>query len=147
MASLFQNNDDGANCQAQAVLAYIRYAQSGIEPSWNADAKDYDARPQVYRWHNCREQGYVICMRGKGRHGQINIAFFEHRNSDEICALEWGQVTTSGNPPTIDTADFGGKIYKDKYDVSHRVQVGKAMEMADWINERLVAFWLKSAEG
>lgn len=137
--NLFQN-PDGANAQARAVLAYLS-AHDGIEGSWSAEGKCYDARPEVARWHNCREQGYVVFMRAKDRSRQINIAFFEHRNSDSICAIEWEQLTVSGNPPTIESMDTGGTVYKTKYDVSHSVAYGQAAEMADWIYARLTAFW------
>jgi len=127
------------NHQARAVLAYLS-GHDGIEASWSHDRGQYLARPTVAEWHNCRERGYVISMRaGEYTGPQINIAFFEHRNSDAICAVEWVQDTL--NPPTIDTADFGGKIYRDKYDVSHRVSAGRADQMADWICNRLERHW------
>lgn len=37
MANLFNNEGDGADAQAQAVLAYLR-SYGGIEPSWSAKA-------------------------------------------------------------------------------------------------------------
>ena len=142
MASLFNNDGDGANAQAQAVLAYLR-AKDGIEASWDEVTKRYLADPKVARWHNCREQGYVVSLHGKDYRRQLNIAFFEHRNSDEICAVAWEQKTM--NPPTIETMDTKGSIYKDKYDVSHRTMLGEAMQMADWIFDRLTDFWAATA--
>lgn len=141
MSDLFINTD-GANAQAQAVLAYLRQGD-GIENSWSDEEKEYIAQPKVSRWENCREQGYVVSMRSKGYDKQINIAFFEHRNSDEICAVEWEQVTI--NAPTIDTAKFGD-IYKDKYDVSKGFGYGEASRMADWIEKQLSSFWNKTAQ-
>lgn len=141
MAADLFTNPDGANFQAQAVLAYLR-ARSGIEQSWNDERHQYDAEPKISRWENCREQGYIVWMRGVGYSGQINIAFFEHRNSDNICAIEWEQTTT--NAPTIDTMDTGNKVYKDKWDVSYSVGPGSASDLADWIFDRLTAFWLAS---
>lgn len=38
--------------------------------------------------------------------------------------------------------DTKGTIYKDKYDTSHSVEFGQAMQMAEWIFERLKAFWV-----
>ena len=73
----------------------------------------------------------------------LTIAFYEHRNSDEICAIKWLQNTM--NPPTIDTAKFGD-IYKDKYDVSHSVSHGQAADMADWIYEQLCDHWTGAAQ-
>lgn len=129
-------NPNMASPAAQAVLAYLR-RHDGIENSWDDESRCL-ARPEVSEWHNCREQGYVITMRSKDYSRQINIAFFEHRNSDNICAVEWEQCTT--NPPTIDTANFGDK-YKTKYDVSKSVRYDQALDMADWIYQRLTAFW------
>lgn len=131
--------EDGANHQAQAVLAFLKY-RGDIESSWNKESKRYDAEVQVSRWENCREQGYVVMLKAKfGKVRQLNVAFFEHRNSDNICAIKWEQWTT--NAPTIDTAKFGGKVYNDKYDVSHDVGPGKADEMAQWIHDELTKFW------
>ena len=139
--NLFQQNEDGACAQAKAVRAYLAM-RDGIEESWSAEWRRYQAEPKISRWENGREQGYVVWMKGVKHNRQINIAFFEHRNSDEICAIEWEQLTM--NAPTIDSAVFG-EIYKDKYDVSHRVGPGLPMEMADWIFERLTEFWKATA--
>jgi hypothetical protein len=68
----------------------------------------------------------------------LNIAFFEHRNSDNICAVKWQQEST--NSLTIATADFGDE-YQTKYDVLHTVGYGKAQEMAGWIIEELEKHW------
>ena len=57
MSNLFINQD-GANEQAQAVLAYLR-GRSGIDASYNSTRGCHDAEPELNRWHNCREQGYV----------------------------------------------------------------------------------------
>lgn len=133
--SLFDKNYMEPCGQAKAVRAYLdRF--DGVEPSWHPTHHTYEP-VHIAEWHNCRERGYVVIFNNAKRE-QINIAFFEHRNSDEICALKW--VQSSINPLTIDNASFGD-IYKDKYDVSHRVEVGKASDMADWIMESLCAHW------
>ena len=131
-APLFQNPGDGANCQAKAVLAYLQ-KYDGIEESWDAERSRYLAQPTFSRWENCLEQGYVVCMRSKDFRRQINIAFFEHRNSDCISAVEWEQCTT--NAPCIETAEFG-EAYSDKFDTSHDEPYGNCVQMADWIDKR-----------
>ena len=130
------NRLDAAAASAQACRAYLGQ-HDGIEKSWHND--EYQARPEIARWYNCREQGYVISMRGPNYKGQINIAFFEHRNSDALCAVLWEEITV--NPPTIDTAKFGS-VYKDKGDVSHSVSYNQPYEMATWIYEQLETFWV-----
>lgn len=138
---LFQNSD-GANPQAQAVLAYLA-GFGGIEESY--EDRRFLAEPTVARWYNCREQGYVVSMRSRRGNRQINIAFFEHRNSDGICALEWEQVTTYGNPPNLSDMPRDLPWFEDKYAVSHEEEWGRAAEMAHWIFDRLTAFWIETS--
>ena len=115
-----------------------------IEDSWNDEYKRYEATPTIARWENCREQGYIVSMRSLDYSRQLHIAFFEHRNSDSICAVKWEQ--TSLNTLTIDTAIFGDEVYKDKYDVSKSVTWGQVKEMADWIIAQFEHFWRVSQE-
>lgn len=140
MAKLFIN-PDGANSQAQAVLAYLR-GNSGIECSWDRESGQYLAEPEVDRWHNGRERGYVVHMRGHMYNNQINIAFFEHRNSNAICAVMFEAFTM--NPPTL--ADIPEGVYLDKSDTSYDVGYGEAAKMANWINQQLIDFWKKSVK-
>lgn len=142
MTNLFHYMRDGAGAQARAVLAYLQ-ATDGIESSWNHEKGRYDAEPKIARWENCREQGYVISLRGSDYTEGINIAFFEHRNSDSICAVVWNG--TSMNSPTIETANFG-EAYATKWAVDHTVGYGKAAEMAEWILEKLGSFWTSNQE-
>jgi hypothetical protein len=128
--------DDGANWQAQAVACYLNH-QDGLEGSWDDAKCGYTAKPIISRWENCREQGYVISMRAPNSK-QINIAFFEHRNSDQICTIKWEQNTI--NAPTIDTAKFGD-VYKDKWDVSASFGYAEIVKAGDWIKGQLEAFW------
>jgi hypothetical protein len=136
-AKLFNMNSDGACAQAKAILAFLN-AMEGIESSYDGDK--FTATPTVARWENCREQGYVICLRSLDFSRQLNIAFFEHRNSDDLCAIKWEQTTL--NSPTIDTADFNGECYcGGKYDVSKSLPHGQIYEMAAWIKKELEKFW------
>ena len=137
MYKLNEYLQDGACFASRAVLAYLT-AGDGIEESWNDKYKEYDAKPKVARWENCREQGYVVSMKSIDFEKQLNIAFFEHRNSDQICAVKWEQ--TNVNSITIDTAKFKN-VYKDKWNVSFGVRYDKAYEMAKWIHEQLTLFW------
>lgn len=129
MTDLKNYLDDGACHQARATLAYLQAICF----------KNKNTKAHVARWENCREQGYVVSLYlfGVGEGKQLNIAFFEHRNSDSICAVKWEQ--RSINSLTIDTAEFVG-VYKDKWDVSHEVPYGEAYKMADWIAGELLDF-------
>lgn len=130
--------NDGACHAARATMAYLQSCMGGgIEGSWNPASHDYDGKPLIGRWENCREQGYVVYLRNKAGK-QLNIAFFEHRNSDNICAIRWEQGSI--NSLSIDTAKFGD-VYKDKYDVSKSVEWKEAHLLAKWIMDELTAFW------
>jgi hypothetical protein len=142
MANLFNYMDDGAKAQAKGVLAYLQQPD-GIEKSYCDEEKRYLAEPKISRWENCREQGYVIYMRSRNMDKQINIAFFEHRNSDEICAIKWEQLST--NAITIDTMKTKD-VYNTKWDISHSVPYGQVSEMADWIYKELETFWMSTLE-
>ena len=133
--------DDGANYQARSVLMFLQNC-SDIEESWDDIKKKYMADISVARWENCREQGYVVSLNSSDYKRCVHIAFFEHRNSDSICAVKWEQAGLI-NSPTINTAKFGD-MYKDKYDVSFEVTWGKIKDMADWIKGELREFWLDS---
>ncbi len=140
MTPLSHYQQDGANNQAKAVLCFFQGFT--IEESWNAETKKYDAEPKVARWENCREQGYIVSLCSKDRLRQLNIAFFEHRNSDSICAIKWEQV--SMNSITIDTAKFEDQCYNDKWDVSQSFGYGQVSEMASWITAQFSEFWAAS---
>lgn len=136
-ANLIGNNHDGANYQAQAVLAMVRYRLGGgIESSWDDQQKRYVAEPMVHRFDNCREQGYVIYMRSADYGRQINIAFYEHRNSDSIY-VQVNQIKTL-NAPTLEVVTDG---MADKYQHSFRSDVGQVDAAAEFIETTLVDFW------
>lgn len=121
--------NDGADYQARAVLCFLQGAEI-------AGANEFYLN--VSRWQNCREQGYIITARSLDHSKQTNIIFFEHRNSDAICAVQWDQKSL--NSLNIDNAEFGD-IYKTKFDVSHRVEYGQIMAMSDWIENQLTRFY------
>ncbi len=128
MTALKNYLKDGAHYNARAVMVLLQsYDFEGGEPT-------------IARWENCREQGYVVSLTSKNYSRKLHIAFFEHRNSDEICAVKWEQNNLI-NSPNIDTAEFGDKVYKTKYDISHSVSYNQCYDMAQWIRTELVDFW------
>jgi hypothetical protein len=140
MQNIIHYLKDGAGNQARAVLAALQYRiGDGLEASYDKEHHRYLAQINVSRWENCREQGYVCMLRTPTYSNQLNIAWFEHRNSDDICAVMWEQV--SMNSPTIDTAQFGN-LYKSSHDVSMTVGCSKYQEMADWIFGQLRDYWV-----
>lgn len=145
MTNLQDYMQDGAHYNARAVLMLIQ-GLFYIEESWNDEYKEYDAKPKVARWENCREQGYVISLDVRPfKQGvqRLNIAFFEHRNSDSICAVAWEQDGI--NSINIDTMNHE-KYMNDKYAVDHSVSYNQAYDMAEWICEQFKEYWLKNSK-
>jgi hypothetical protein len=128
MTALEKYLDDGANWQAQGVLAYLRYHLDATSiVSKLTDTKDWK-RPdfpyvEVGRFENFREQGYVLMVTFKGK--RRNYAFFEHRNSDELVVFISDKLTL--NTPSID--DIYGDRGKYNYDMSF--ERGQIVECAD----------------
>ena len=122
--------NDGANWQAQAVLAYIRSHKShAVEKSWNEKFRDYEVDIVVGRYENCREQGYVFTIRHGGK--QKNYAVYEHRNSDAICVLISNTLTM--NTPGIDDMWKDKGENPSKYDYDKDFPCGDTTECGEYI--------------
>lgn len=119
--------DDGANWQAQAVLAYVRaYSSWALNGTWDDEAKKYMATLDVGRFENCREQGYIFSVRYKT--SQMNYAVYEHRNSDQICVVRF-----VGNTINTPTSEMVFENMKDKYDVTISFGYGGIVECGEWL--------------
>jgi hypothetical protein len=136
------NKNYGIGAAALAVQAYIE-AQDGVEASWNSERHRYDAEPRVAPWYNGRERGIVIYLNNRNHTDQINIAVYEHRNSDNICALMWRQYTGI-NPPNL--AILPEDVFKDKWDVTESWSYYKAVDAAQWVVEQLNDFWRETEQ-
>ena len=86
----YSDFNDGANWQAQCVLAYLK---AHLE-----EEKDI----HVVRYNNRREQGYIFFVQEENR--QMNVAVYEHRNSDIICIVAF--ETLAKEPQNSDVWDF-----------------------------------------
>lgn len=128
MTSLNSYLQDGADNQSRATLMLLQSF---------CFFEDNGSKTKVARWENFREQGYLVSLVNKSNE-QLNIIFFEHRNSDALCAVEW--IQDSLNSITIDTAEFGD-IYKTKGDLSYSVGYQEILKMAKWILGKLEDHW------
>lgn len=111
---------DGANYQARAILCLLQGRLSE------------ESKVEIGRWENCREQGYVVSVRNK-KNDQLNICWYEHRNSDSVFALSWLQNTI--NSPTIST--IPEEAFPNKWHSNFSVGYGEVLEMATWINDQI----------
>ena len=124
----------GIGPQPTSVLAFLE-ARDGLECSWNGER--YAARVQVAPWYNCRETGIVVYLHHIKSGRQINIAVFEHRVGDHICAAKWeGEITV--NPPVLD--DLPEETYNEGSWTKTWAN-GEVSEAADWVYEELEKFW------
>lgn len=127
----------GVNNQAIAVLHML-----DREPDF-ADYNDgfYQVTIRTRPWYNGRESGFVLSMH-KDYKTTLHIAVFEHRNSDNICALEWTTEHPYCNHP-LEDANIFDKAYggRDKYGVDHSVSYGEAGKMANWVYGRMAQFY------
>ena len=145
--------DDGANWQAQAVLAYLRSHDNWIlDISYDMNCKDFLAELEVGRFENCREQGYVftIYLKDKAK----NYTVYEHRNSDSLCVMITDVLTI--NTPTLEQLlKSREKLLKekylneelDKYNMFNKgFSYGAIVECGDWIvndMKNTLKEWLK----
>lgn len=122
----------GINWQALAVLANLQ-SRDGLESSW--DGERYAARVQAAPWYNGRERGVVFYLRHDSG-SQLNIAVFEHRVGEHMCAAEWDALTF--NPPTLKDlpGKFDGSNWTEEWDY------GSVVHVADWVYDRFEKFWV-----
>lgn len=121
---------DGANWQAQAVLAYLRsHYENVVEGSWNEDYHYYTAHFDVGRYENCREQGYIFSLRYWN--GQRNYAVYEHRNSDNLCVVVFDEMTIN----TPEAKMVWNAMGDDKYNVTKKFSFGEIVDCGDYIIE------------
>ena len=127
--------NDGANWQAQSVLAYLRVQKdNAIDETWNNEYKCYDTSIEVGRYENCREQGYIFSILYKGK--QRNYCVYEHRNSDNLCVVVFDGATL--NTPTLKmVCDAMGD---SKWNYTKSFPCGQIIECGIYIIEDMKVF-------
>lgn len=136
--------EDRVSLQAKAVLAYLR--EKELPFSWNNKKEKEECEARIFLWHNGCEQGYCISFGKEHRFSNVlNLAFFEHRNSDNICILRWESDRPFFNYP-LEEKDIFEKAYHggDKYNVYKFFEYGKAAEVADFIMKEIEDWWKKT---
>lgn len=134
---------DNVNWQAHGVLAALRRFD-GLECSWDSESSRYLAEPEVNAWFNGRERGYVVSLRSPDYRRKFHIAFYEHRNSDSICAVAFEKGGLI-NPPTINDIPKEHPFYESKWSYDFSVGCGEFIKMSDWIIDKLEEFWDSSS--
>lgn len=131
MISIEHYMEDGANWQAQCVLAYLRYmGNSEVENlTWNKEKSRADGELCVGRCENCREQGYIFTLTYNNKQ-LVHFWVYEHRNVDKLCVVEFEGFFI--NTPTINDIPM-----KDKYDTTKEFSCGDIVDCGNWIIERI----------
>ena len=137
MISIENYMNDGANWQAQSVLAYLRVTKNdAINKTWNKEFCKYHASVEVGRYENCREQGYIFSVQYNGE--QRNYCVYEHRNSDDLCVVVFDGLTI--NTPTldmvIDAMGYNKWNYRKAFPCGQIVDCGDYIldDMKKWID-------------
>lgn len=105
-------NDDGANWQARCVLIYLGRHLPNLE---------------VVRYENCREQGYIFYMAIDDK--QMNVAVYEHRNSDALCIVSFEKFTGYTPPKAKDVWEN----MEDKWDTTADFECGEIVKCGESI--------------
>ena len=96
----------GMNVQAFVLMQAMAHETMDLPPSFFISTRPYS---------NCREMGFVIQLH-RPKADPLNLAFFEHRNSDNLCALRWeGHTPINGG---VTPNDIPEGVYPDKWAVA-----------------------------
>lgn len=119
----------GMNSQAEAFAHFLNLCCEHIYEY--TEGRFVDQRP----YFNCRERGFVITIHD-GKKAK-SFAWFEHRNSDELCVVEWDSpcYPPHGNYWLCD--DIPEASYKTKWDVTKSFRWGRFGEAAVWLSDRM----------
>lgn len=133
----------GINEQGLCVLQYL----SNISPDFAERSNGLSlVEFYTYPWYNGRERGIVISMSSNFLSGKVlNIAIYEHRNSDELCCLKWETDTIYWNHPLEDVNIFD-KAYKGKgkFDTDATFPYMSIKECGDWVYTTFKEFYLEN---
>ena len=128
--------NDGANWQAQAVLAYIRGNIAQFrEGTWNPIANDYEVEVFVSRYENGREQGYMVSAIYRWNK-QKTFAFYEHQNVDRLNVRHYDgtlMIEASSSSSIYDK-------YESKSDYDKDFACGEIKQCGDYIIGELKKF-------
>lgn len=124
MMNIERYMDDGANWQAQSVLAYLRSVYDGKEKMF------------VGRYENSREQGYIFFVHDEVG-AQRNYCVYEHRNSDQLCVVVFNSAKSVDTPNKKLVWDAMGD---NKWNVTKIFGYGHIVECGNYIIDDIENF-------
>lgn len=128
---------DGADWQSRAILAYIQGNIAKINDKTYVGEGTYRAEVLCTRFDNVggREHGYMVSVLYQYKK-QKTIAFYEHRNSDNVYVIhsdEWFGFYAP-NPEVL------VKNYPTKYSNDKQFSCGQIKECAEYIINEFCKF-------
>lgn len=128
---------DGADWQSRAVLAYLQAHYETILDCVYAGNFQYNALLRADRYDNVggREHGYFVSVIYKYKK-QRTIAFYEHRNIDNIYVVHRDGYIGLDNP----NPEWLIENYPTKYDCDKYFERGAILECGGYIANQIIDF-------
>lgn len=95
------------------------------------------ATPTVSLWNNGSERGYFVSLKRNNK--QLNIIFFEHKNSDDLIVEHF--IHDMEPKDVYEYNDIPKEIYKDKFNYDISFPFDKPYDAASYIQKFLEHFY------
>lgn len=137
MTELDRYLTDGADWQSRAILAYIQGNIASINDKTYVGDGLYRAKVLCARFDNVggREHGYMVSVLYEYK-AQKTIAFYEHRNSDNVYVIHSDELFGFNTP----NPEVLGKNYPSKWSNDTSFECGNIKECAEYIINELKKF-------
>lgn len=121
----------GMNSQAEAFGHFLNLCEEGLE-----DGRVITKRP----YFNCRERGFVVSVYGAISRTAKHFAWFEHRNSDQLCCVAWEGEVSGKHGDFFTVEDIPDSAYPTKWDVTKTFGWGDFGDAAVWLRNEIEAY-------
>ena len=128
----------GMNTQAWMFLQYLSEREFDISAEESANAW-----LSVSPYSNCRERGFVLTLKRTGEE-YLQFAFYEHRNSDDLCCVKWegrGNITGGFTPDDIPEG-----VFNSKHDYAKSWGYMQLCDAFEWLEDQIKTAIGMSAE-
>jgi hypothetical protein len=135
MHQVLADRNCGMNTQAAELLARLSGTVIEVAPGFML---------MTYPYSNCREMGFVISVCPLGAGAKKNFAFYEHRNSDNLCCIRWeGDLPISGG---VTCDDIPTEAFPDKWSMTESWGCGEYWKAQEWLEAEIKEIFKKKEE-
>jgi len=127
---------DGADKQSKETLMHLKKHIPFTKKTWNGEFEFYKSEVNIERWGDGSDQGYLVSLTNE-KNNRLNIGFFGHGHTGDICAVKWEFIDKMLNIHTSNRPR-----YKDKWDICYSVSSNFPSKMSDWIVWQLRYHWI-----